>query len=106
MLVVTAAGLIGLTAWLLLGDVAIRIVWPSLWLAALSGVCFALGTLALYAALARGPISIVAPVAGSYPALAVIFAMVQGARPSLAQWLAIAARDGRRGDRVAERRTL
>ncbi len=48
-LVVTGAGLVALSAWLLLGDVAITIVWPSIWLAALSGVCFALGTLALYA---------------------------------------------------------
>jgi drug/metabolite transporter (DMT)-like permease len=90
-LVVTGAGLIALSAWLLLGDVAINIVWPSIWLAALSGVCFALGTLALYAALASGPITIVAPIAGSFPALAMIFAVLQGARPSLAQWLAIAA---------------
>ncbi len=90
-LVVTGAGLVALSAWLLLGDVAITIVWPSIWLAALSGVCFALGTLALYAALASGPITIVAPIAGSFPAPAMIFAVVQGARPSLAQWLAVAA---------------
>jgi drug/metabolite transporter (DMT)-like permease len=33
----------------------------------------------------------VAPIAGSYPALAMALAVVQGARPSLLQWLAIAA---------------
>jgi len=90
-LVVTAAGLIVLSAWVLLGGATISIVWPSLWLVALSGVCFTLGTLWLYAALARGPIAIVAPIAGSFPALAMIIAVVQGARPSLAQWLAIGA---------------
>ena len=90
-LVVTAAGFIVLSVWLLLGEAAIGIVWPALWLPVLSGVCFTLGTLALYAALARGPISIVAPIAGSFPALAMIFAVAQGARPSLAQWLAIGA---------------
>ena len=48
-------------------------------------------TLSLYAALALGPLSLVTPIAGSYPALAMIFAVAQGARPSLLQWLAIAA---------------
>lgn len=87
---VTVAGLLVLTAWLLLGDGSIVIVWPSLWLVALTGVVFTLATLSLFAALALGPISIVAPIAGSYPALAMIFALAQGARPSLWQWLAIA----------------
>lgn len=74
-LAVTAAGLIVLSARLLLGGAVLNIVWPSL---AFSGVFFALGTLSLYAALARGPISIVAPIAGSFPALAMIFAVAQG----------------------------
>ena len=90
-LVVTAAGLIVLSAWLLFGGVTISIVWPSLWLVTLSGVSFTLGTLSLYTALACGPISIVAPIAGSFPALAMIIAVAQGARPSLAQWLATGA---------------
>jgi drug/metabolite transporter (DMT)-like permease len=90
-LAVTAAGLIVLSARLLLGGAVLNIVWPSLWLVAFSGVFFALGTLSLYAALARGPISIVAPIAGSFPALAMIFAVAQGARPTLTQWLSIGA---------------
>lgn len=90
-LVVTTAGLIALSAWLLLDGATISIVWPSLWLVAVSGVFFTLATLSLYAALALGPISIVAPITGSYPALAMILAVAQGARPSLTQWLAIGA---------------
>jgi drug/metabolite transporter (DMT)-like permease len=90
-LAVTAAGLIVLSARLLLGGAVLNIVWPSLWLVAFSGVFFALGTLSLYAALARGPISIVAPIAGSFPALAMIFAVAQGTRPTLTQWLSIGA---------------
>src|SRR3990170_3773159 len=90
-LAVTVAGFIVLGAWLLLDGATISIVWPSLWLVAVSGVFFTLGTLALYAALALGPISIVAPITGSYPALAMILAVAQGARPSLTQWLAIGA---------------
>jgi drug/metabolite transporter (DMT)-like permease len=87
-LAVTIAGLIALSAWLLIGG-GIYIVWPALWLVAITGIFFTLGTLALFAALARGPISIVAPIAGSYPALAMVLAVVQGARPGALQWLAV-----------------
>jgi len=75
----------------LLGGATISFVWTSLWLVAVSGVFFTLGTLALYAALALGPISIVTPITGSYPALTMILVVAQGARPSLTQWLAIGA---------------
>lgn len=88
---VTVAGLIVLSVWLLFDGSGISIVWPSLWLVAVTGIFFTLATLSLFAALAVGPISIVAPIAGSYPALAMLFAVAQGARPNLWQWLAIAA---------------
>ncbi|HWM31718.1 MAG TPA: DMT family transporter [Methyloceanibacter sp.] len=88
---VTLAGLIVLSVWLLFEGGGISIVWPSLWLVAVTGIFFTLATLSLFAALAVGPISIVAPIAGSYPALAMLFAVAQGARPGLWQWVAIAA---------------
>jgi drug/metabolite transporter (DMT)-like permease len=88
---VTVAGFVYLSLWLLIDGGALHIVWPEIWLVAVSGICLALATLSLFAALALGPISIVAPIAGSYPALAMILALAQGARPSLTQWLAIAA---------------
>lgn len=90
-LAVTIAGLIALSLWLVIGGGAITIVWPKLWLVAVTGIFFTLATLALFAALALGPIPIVAPIAGSYPALAMIMAVAQGARPSALQWLAIVA---------------
>jgi drug/metabolite transporter (DMT)-like permease len=89
-LVVTFAGLLVLTIWLLLSGESIRISWPQLWLPAASGIFFTLSTLSLFAAFALGPLSLVAPIAGSYPALAMVFAVAQGARPSLLQWLAVA----------------
>ena len=89
-LVVTFAGLVILTVWLLLSGHSIQISWPQLWLPATSGIFFTLSTLSLFAALALGPVSLVAPIAGSYPALAMFFAVAQGARPSLLQWLAVA----------------
>jgi drug/metabolite transporter (DMT)-like permease len=88
-LAVTVAGLIALSAWLLIGGGDIRLEWAQLWLVAVTGIFFTLATLALFTALARGPISIVAPIAGSYPALAMMLAVAQGARPSALQWLAI-----------------
>ena len=88
-LAVTVAGLIALSAWLLIAGSDLRIVWPELWLVAVTGIFFALATLSLFAALALGPISIVAPLAGSYPALALMLAVAQGVRPSALQWLAI-----------------
>ncbi len=61
-----------------------------LWLVAISGLSIMLATLWLYQGLARGPISIVSPIVGSYPALIVAFAVGAGARPTLPQWAAMA----------------
>lgn len=88
-LAVTFFGLLLLSAWVLIAGDGVVIVWPKLWLVVIAGIFFALATLALFAAFALGPITIVAPIAGSYPALAVVFAVAQGARPSALQWLAI-----------------
>ena len=90
-LIVTFAGLVFLSIWLFASGGEVRFLWPSMWLVALTGVAYALATLSLFAALALGPISIVAPIAGSYPALAVVFALTQGARPGLVEWAAIVA---------------
>ena len=87
---VTTAGLVALSVWVLFAGTAIHIAWASLWLVAAAGVLFALATLALFSALAQGPISIVAPVAGSYPALALLLSVFGGARPGAIEWLAAA----------------
>ena len=88
-LFVTLTGLILISAWLVLSGAEVRFAWPSLWLVAATGIFYALATLSLFAALSLGPLSIVAPIAGSYPALSVLFALTQGARPGLVEWLAI-----------------
>jgi drug/metabolite transporter (DMT)-like permease len=89
-LAVTIAGFVVLSVWLVVSGAEIRIVWPLLWLVVATGVLFAFGTLALFGALALGPLSIVAPLAGSYPAIAMFLAVAGGARPTLAAWLAVA----------------
>jgi drug/metabolite transporter (DMT)-like permease len=91
LLVVTLAGLLVLSVWMLLAGAPIRIVWPWLWLVAATGIFSALATLWLFAALSLGPFSIVMPIAGSYPAFAMLFAIIGGTRPSVVEWLAIAA---------------
>src|SRR5688572_21525370 len=90
-LAVTLAGACFLSLWLLFSGNELRFAWPEIFLPALSGGALALATLALFTALSLGPISLVAPIAGSYPALAMAVALAQGTRPSVAQWLAVAA---------------
>lgn len=86
---------------LLVGSVVLSIcVWATdppitwdvsgAWLLGLNGVATTAMTLLLYIGLARGPVSIVAPIAASYPALVVALAVMLGARPALLQWAAIA----------------
>ncbi len=61
------------------------------WLLLLTGVGVMVATLLLYWGLVRGPVTIVAPIVGTYPALNVALAVALGARPSTAGWAAMAA---------------
>ena len=60
-------------------------------LSALHGLSVVVMSVLLYTALARGPISMVAPIVAAHPVLVLAFAFATGQRPSLAQWLAMAA---------------
>lgn len=60
-------------------------------LCAVAGGAYALATLSLFAAYRIGSMSIVSPIAGSYPAIAVCFGFLTGSRPGLFAWLAIAS---------------
>ena len=88
---VTATGLVALSLWVLFDETPARLAWSSSWLAAVAGIFSALATLALFTALTLGPISIVAPIAGAFPAPALLFAVIGGLRPTLVEWLAMAA---------------
>jgi drug/metabolite transporter (DMT)-like permease len=61
------------------------------WLIAGSGVGVAGATFLLYWGLARGPIAVVSPIVGSYPAFNLAIALFEGVRPSAVQWMAMAA---------------
>ncbi|MDH3472215.1 MAG: DMT family transporter, partial [Rhodospirillales bacterium] len=69
------------------------LVWQpaGLWLLAATGIGIMVATLLLYWGLARGPVTVVAPIVGSYPALNVVLALVLGVRPTTLQWAAMAA---------------
>jgi drug/metabolite transporter (DMT)-like permease len=60
------------------------------WLLVLTGVGVMVATLLLYSGLARGPVTVVAPLVGTYPALNVALAVALGARPSALDWAAMA----------------
>lgn len=60
------------------------------WLIAVSGVGMAVGTLLIFSALTRGPVSLASPTVASYPAISVPLSVALGARPDLVHWLAMA----------------
>ena len=84
------AGSIGLAVYAV--SVDMPIVWDTsrAWMLAATGVGVMVGTLLLYQGLARGPISVVSPIVGSYPAISVLIAFALGSRPAPEEWLAIA----------------
>jgi drug/metabolite transporter (DMT)-like permease len=90
LVVVLTFGTIILSAWIALTGTPL--IWPpdGLPYVALNGVSTTVMTLLLYKALARGPISVAAPIVASHPVLVVAFWVLVGARPGAVQWLAMA----------------
>ncbi|MCZ7662760.1 MAG: DMT family transporter [Thermoleophilia bacterium] len=62
-----------------------------LWLLFVSGVGTMLGTMLLYWGLARGPVTVVAPIVGSFPAFNLVIGLLRGIRPGVLQWIAMGA---------------
>ncbi len=67
------------------------LIWSraGLGLLILTGTGAMVATLLLYWGLTRGPVSVVAPIAGSYPVLNILYAVIGGTMPSVTQWLAM-----------------
>ena len=86
-----AVGAVVLAAWVWIADPPFVWTASGLWLLAVNGVATTVMTLLLYKALARGPVSIVAPIVASHPVLVVALAVALGSRPSVVQWAAMAA---------------
>jgi drug/metabolite transporter (DMT)-like permease len=54
------------------------------------GAAYGMGIGGLYKAFSMGPVSVVAPLTASYPAVVMLWGVLGGLRPSLLQWLSIA----------------
>ncbi len=84
-----AVGIIALSIVFLCYDIEFIWQFSKLWLLIVSGILVMVSTLLLYQALALGPVTIVAPIVGSYPVFNLLLAVVLGSRPNLVQWLTI-----------------
>ena len=84
-------GSVVLTLWVAFAGTPLVWTWSGLWLLAVTGVGVMAATLLLYHGLSREPVTVVAPIVGSYPALVVAIALILGSRPTPVQWAAMAA---------------
>jgi len=90
MLGVVAVGSVLLSVIVLAGGELPPVSPAGLLLVAGYGVSTAIMGVLFYAALARGPVSVVAPIVASHPVLIAAFWYSQGVRPDPIHWLAIA----------------
>lgn len=84
-------GAVVISCTLFLLDIPIVFVVSDWWLLLLTGVGTMVATLLLYWGLARGPVTIVAPIVGSFPIFNVLLAVILGSRPNAMQWFAMFA---------------
>ena len=88
MLAASAIVLTGVV-WLMGFPIAeLRAGW---WLLLLSGAGLMLATLFLYQSLVRGPVTVAAPIAGTFPVFNILLALLLGLRPTPVVWAAMAA---------------
>ncbi|MEM7169088.1 MAG: DMT family transporter [Pseudomonadota bacterium] len=84
-------GSLVLTVWVFATGLSLTWSWPGLGLALFHGISIPLMSVLLYAGLARGPVSLVAPIVAAHPVLVVLFHVALGQRPGGLDWLAMAA---------------
>jgi drug/metabolite transporter (DMT)-like permease len=77
--------------WIWGSDALIVKDMSGIWLVVINGVATTVMTLLLYWGLARGPVSVVAPIVAAHPVLVLLFySIVGGVRPGLIEWAAMA----------------
>ena len=84
-----AVGVVGLSAYGLLTGAEPPDGWLEVSLILLHGVAVALALLLFFAALAQGPITVVAPIVGAHPVLVVAFVALTGRVPSPSEIVAM-----------------
>ncbi len=65
--------------------------WQGAWLVVVAGLSVTVATLFLYWGVARGPVTIVSPIAASYPVFNMALAVILGLAPTPGQWSAMIA---------------
>lgn len=88
MLAASAIALTGVVFFMGLPIAELRAGW---WLLLLTGAGLMLATLLLYQSLVRGPVTVAAPIAGTFPAFNILLALLLGLRPTPVAWAAMAA---------------
>ena len=88
MLAASAVVLTGVVFFMGLPIGDLRAGW---WLLLLTGAGLMLATLLLYQSLVRGPVTVAAPIAGTFPAFNILLALLLGVRPTPVEWAAMAA---------------
>lgn len=86
-----SVGAVAMSLIIFLFDIPFVFVISGWWLLLLTGIGTMVATLLLYWGLARGPVTIVAPIVGSFPIFNVILALILGSRPDRLQWIAMFA---------------
>jgi drug/metabolite transporter (DMT)-like permease len=86
-----AASAVVLTGVVFLMDLPVAAPGAGWWLLLLTGAGLMLATLLLYQSLVRGPVTVAAPIAGTFPAFNILLALSLGLRPAPVEWAAMAA---------------
>ncbi len=82
---VLVVGLLPMGAYPVLSGSSLHLAGGHIWLVIVYGVGTAVATKLLYEALARGPVTVVAPIVAAYPAFVVLFASAMGRNPGAMQ---------------------
>jgi drug/metabolite transporter (DMT)-like permease len=82
---VLVVGLLPTGAYLILSGSSLHLAGDHVWLVLVYGAGTAVATKLLYEALARGPVTVVAPIVAAYPAFVVLFASAMGRNPGALQ---------------------
>ncbi len=86
---VLLVGVIAMTIWVAVDGEPLVWSQAGITLAVLHGFAVVVMSLLLYTGLARGPVSVVAPIAAVHPALVLLVMVGFGIRPSALQWAAM-----------------
>lgn len=89
-MIVMICGTGALYAAMVLRAETLHVAPGNFWILAFAGITYALAFVWLFQAFAIGPVSLVSPIVGAYPVLVMVWAVINGAQPTVLDWLAVA----------------